>query len=45
MLEILAINLKGIFRDRVFYGILSIAILLLLIPQLSSLSMRIVTEL
>ena len=45
MLEILAINMKGIFRDRVYYGILSIAILLLLIPQLSSLSMRIVTEL
>jgi ABC-type transport system involved in multi-copper enzyme maturation permease subunit len=45
MLNIVAINLLGIFRDRVFQGILVVASVFLLIPYISSLSMRQVTEL
>jgi len=45
MLSIMAITLKGIFRDRVFHGILIVALLLPLIPVISQLSMRQVTEL
>lgn len=45
MLTIMAITLKGIFRDRVFHGILMVACILPLIPVISSLSMRQVTEL
>lgn len=42
---IMSITLKGIFRDRVFHGIMALAILFLGIPAAASLSMRQVTEL
>lgn len=45
MLTILGITLKGIFRDRVFQGIMALAVLFLFIPSAASLSMRQVTEL
>lgn len=41
----MVITLKGIFRDRVFHGILVVALLLLFVPVISQLSMRQVTEL
>lgn len=45
MLNTVAVNLRAIFRDRVFHGIVVVALLFLLIPSVSSLSMRQVTEL
>ena len=45
MTTIINITLKGIFRDRVFQGIMATACAFLLIPGLASLSMRQVTEL
>ncbi len=45
MHHILKITLKGIFRDRVFQGIMVTACAFLLIPGIASLSMRQVTEL
>lgn len=45
MREIVVITLKGIFRDRVFQGIMGVGIIFLFIPAISSLSMRQVTEL
>lgn len=45
MRDIILITLKGIFRDRVFQGILVLGILFLFIPSAASLSMRQVTEL
>jgi ABC-type transport system involved in multi-copper enzyme maturation permease subunit len=45
MFDIVRVTLKGIFRDRVFHGILVAALLLPLIPAVSRLSMRQVTEL
>lgn len=45
MIEIIRITLKGIFRDRVFQGIMVLSLLFLLIPSAASLSMRQVTEL
>ena len=45
MFQIFSVTLRGVFRDRVFYGIMSVAVLLFIIPLVSSLSMRIVTEL
>jgi Cu-processing system permease protein len=45
MLNIMQITLKGIFRDRVFQGIMALAVLFLFIPSAASLSMRQVTEL
>ena len=45
MVNIISINIRAIFRDRVFHGILAIAVVFLLIPSISSLSMRQVTEL
>lgn len=45
MLSIMKITLKGIFRDRVFQGIMVLGFLFLLIPAAASLSMRQVTEL
>lgn len=45
MRNIVQITLKGIFRDRVFQGILVVALIFLLIPSMASLSMRQVTEL
>ncbi len=39
------VTLKGIFRDRVFQGIMALAVLFLFIPSAASLSMRQVTEL
>ena len=45
MLDIVRVTLKGIFRDRVFHGILVAALILPLIPAISRLSMRQVTEL
>jgi len=45
MLNIMQITLKGIFRDRVFQGIMALGVLFLFIPSAASLSMRQVTEL
>ncbi len=45
MTTIINITLKGIFRDRVFQGIMVTACIFLLIPVIASLSMRQVTEL
>lgn len=45
MITIMGITLKGIFRDRVFQGIMVLALLFLFIPSAASLSMRQVTEL
>jgi len=45
MINIVAINLLAIVRDRVFHGILVVATLFLFIPSISTLSMRQVTEL
>jgi Cu-processing system permease protein len=45
MTNIIGVTLKGIFRDRVFQGILTAALLFLAIPSISTLSMRQVTEL
>lgn len=45
MVTIIGITLKGIFRDRVFHGIMVLAVLFLFIPSAASLSMRQVTEL
>lgn len=45
MTTIICITLKGIFRDRVFQGIMVTACAFLLIPAVASLSMRQVTEL
>lgn len=45
MQNIIQITLKGIFRDRVFQGIMALAALFLFIPSAASLSMRQVTEL
>ena len=45
MYTIMMITLKGIFRDRVFQGIMALAVLFLFIPSAASLSMRQVTEL
>ncbi|MDD2851684.1 MAG: ABC transporter permease [Desulfuromonadaceae bacterium] len=45
MKTIMQITLKGVFRDRVFHGIMVTACAFLLIPVIASLSMRQVTEL
>ena len=45
MLSIIRITLKGIFRDRVFQGIMALSVLFLFLPSAASLSMRQVTEL
>jgi ABC-type transport system involved in multi-copper enzyme maturation permease subunit len=45
MFDIVRVTLKGIIRDRVFHGILMVALVLPLIPVVSPLSMRQVTEL
>jgi len=45
MTSIVGITLKGIFRDRVFQGIMVTACAFLLIPGIAALSMRQVTEL
>ncbi len=45
MLSIISITLKGIFRDRIFQGIMILAVMFLFIPTVASLSMRQVTEL
>ncbi len=45
MASIIFITIKGIFRDRVFHGIMVTACAFLLIPIVASLSMRQVTEL
>lgn len=45
MTSIIGITLKGIFRDRVFQGIMVTACAFLLIPGIAALSMRQVTEL
>ena len=44
MFSIIPITLKGIFRDRVFQGIMALAVLFLFIPSAASLSMRQVAE-
>ena len=45
MKELIVITVKGVFRDRVFRGIAVSALFFLLIPSVSSLSMRQVVEL
>ena len=45
MLQVFQVALKGIFRDRIFQGIMFAALLLFLIPAISTLSMRQVTAL
>jgi Cu-processing system permease protein len=45
MTSIITITLKGIFRDRVFQGIMVTSLAFLFIPAIASLSMRQVTEL
>ncbi|OGU15516.1 MAG: hypothetical protein A2076_12660 [Geobacteraceae bacterium GWC2_53_11] len=45
MIAVIGITLKGVFRDRVFQGIIAFAVLFLFIPSASTLSMRQVTEL
>lgn len=44
-MAMIGVTLKGIFRDRVFQGILTAALVFLAIPAVSTLSMRQVTEL
>lgn len=44
-MTIVAVTLKGLFRDRVLQGILVAALVFLMIPAISTLSMRQVTEL
>lgn len=45
MNTLIRVTLKGIFRDRVFQGIMVTAVVFLFIPSIASLSMRQVTEL
>lgn len=45
MTTLIQVTLKGIFRDRVFQGIMVTALVFLTIPSIASLSMRQVTEL
>jgi ABC-type transport system involved in multi-copper enzyme maturation permease subunit len=45
MLPVFFVTVKGIFRDRVFHGILMTSVVFLGIPSVSTLSMRQVTEL
>lgn len=45
MTEVIRITLKGIFRDRVFQGIMALGAMIFFIPSAASLSMRQVTEL
>jgi len=45
MSTIILMTLKGIFRDRVFQGIMVSALVFLFVPAIASLSMRQVTEL
>jgi Cu-processing system permease protein len=45
MFSVIGITLKGIFRDRVFHGILMVVLILPLVPSISMLSMRQTTEL
>ncbi|MDU0458551.1 MAG: ABC transporter permease [Geobacteraceae bacterium] len=45
MKSIILTTLKGIFRDRIFQGIMALSALFLFIPSVASLSMRQVTEL
>jgi len=44
-MTIIDITLKGIFRDRIFRGILIVSLVFLVVPSISTLSMRQVTEL
>lgn len=45
MTEAIRITLKGIFRDKIFQGIMVLAVMIMFIPTVASLSMRQVTEL
>ena len=45
MITTIIVTVKGIFRDRVFQGILVAALVFLAVPPISTLSMRQVTEL
>ena len=45
MYPVFSITVRGIFRDRVFHGIILASLLFLFIPSISTLSMRQVTEL
>lgn len=45
MFHIVSITLKGIFKDRIFQGIMMLSLLLMTIPSIATLSMRQMTEL
>lgn len=45
MVPVFLVTVRGIFRDRVFHGILMTSVVLLFIPSIGTLSMRQVTEL
>lgn len=45
MRSVVEITIKGILRDRIFHGIMGLAVLIFFIPSVASLSMRQVTEL
>jgi len=45
MLPVMLVTVKGVFRDRVFHGILMTSLIFLAIPAVSTLSMRQATEL
>lgn len=45
MMPVFMVTVRGVFRDRVFQGILMAAVIFLAIPSVSTLSMRQVTEL
>jgi ABC-type transport system involved in multi-copper enzyme maturation permease subunit len=45
MLNVITMSLKGIFRDRIFQGIIVAALLFIFVPSISVLSMRQVSEL
>jgi Cu-processing system permease protein len=45
MIQVINITLKGIFRDKVFQGIMMLAVLFAFVPLAASLSMRQVVEL
>jgi len=45
MVQIIKTTLVGIFRDRIFHGIIALAALFFFVPSVASLSMRQITEL
>ena len=45
MIQVIQVTLRGIFRDRIFQGIMMLSVIFLFIPSIASLSMRQMTEL